>query len=871
MASKDMTAKQKEIVARKLGYDGPMQGFDEFLKSDPALSRKYGLVLDKYMSRGGAVKKYRLGGDATAAESRDEEGMLAELDRVGSGSTGLVSNTVGEDFGKAVKDTATTNTTTNTAATNTAATNTAATNTAATNTATTNTAATNTAATNTAATNTAATNTAATNTAATNTAATTTQSKITFNVSKSSSPQEKAAEYNRLLAAGFTDAQIKAAADSQIGASTAEEWNYLKGLSAGIKESTNTGSNASFIAGKSATVDASGKPASPTAPVITAKEITATKEQDVSAAGAPGTATTAKATTAGAAETVAAPEKLTAETIDATKTEAGVTKALKNVEAAKGEVSTKAQVTAEEMKPTSTALSGIKAAEGVAQKVQGAPTRKAEEGEMVEGPAVDMERVERELARTTAEEGKVTKEMTVQGQLDTMLANFDAGNPPPWAAASLRAATAQLAARGLGASSLAGQAIIQTAMEAALPIAAQDAAVFQQMEMQNLSNRQQTAVLLAQQRAAFLGQEFDQEFQTRVVNAAKVSDIANMNFNAETQIALENARLAQTMDLANLNNKQAVVMANAAQIANLEMANLNNRQQAAVLNAQAFLQMDLTNLSNEQQTAMFKAQSVVQSIFTDAAADNAAKQFNASSKMQTDQFFASLDTQVKQFNAAQTNAMEQFNVSQTNALAQFNAQQQNIRDQFNAENNRIISQSNAEWRRQLTLANTQAANEAARINAQNSLTVTQQEYANLWQGYRDDIEMAWKTADNALDRDNQIALQVISKEATIEAAELQADAIAKQALGGAVATILTKTSVGAALSDAAVKGINYLTGNTTGDFMTELKGILANPEGTLAGSDITQLDRDLEAWSKLSGKDTSGGVTINEEEIYSGG
>ena len=62
----------------------------------------------------------------------------------------------------------------------------------------------------------------------------------------------------------------------------------------------------------------------------------------------------------------------------------------------------------------------------------------------------------------------------------------------------------QMAARGLGASSLAGQAIVQATMEAALPIAQADAAIVAQFEQQNLSNRQQRAMLAAQQRAAFM-------------------------------------------------------------------------------------------------------------------------------------------------------------------------------------------------------------------------------------------------------------------------------------------------------------------------------------------------------------------------------
>lgn len=792
MASKNMTSKQKEVIARKLGYDGPMQGFDEFLKSDPALARKYGLVLDKYMARGGLAKKYALGGDATAPEMRDLKGeeTVPSFNNATQSQNLNLSGLLGGDKVNTQEEK-------------------------------------------------------------------TIQKETQADTAKAASAKVDDAAIKELYTTylqrdadpgGLAFYKEKFAGGATPGVDPEEVNEFL--AAAGPELAARKNQQASTQASQPSVVQASGQPTSPTAPVITPATITATPGQDVSSAGAPAQAATATGATIGATQTAAAPTRATAETVDASTTAADVAKAMEGIKPAAGTVRKEAQVTAAEMAPSATALSGVTAAEGKAQQVQGAPTRAEVTGEMVTGPAVDMTTVEAELAKTKAAEGTVTKEMTVQGQLDNMLADFDAKNPPPWAAASLRAATAQLAARGLGASSLAGQAIIQSAMEAALPIAQQDAAVFQQMEMQNLSNRQQTAVLLAQQRAAFLGQEFDQEFQTRVVNAAKVSDIANMNFNAQTQIALENARLAQTMDLANLNNKQAVVMANAAQIANLELTNLNNRQQAAVMNAQAFLQMDLQNLSNEQQTTMFKAQSVVQSIFTDAAAENAAKQFNATSKMQVDQFYSSLETQVNQFNASQTNSMEQFRVSQENALAQFNTQQQNLRDQFNAENSRIIAQSNAEWRRQLTLANTQAANEAARINAQNSLAVTQQEYANLWQGYRDDIELAWKTADNAADRDNQIAMQVISKEAQIEAAKMQADALKYQALGGATATILAKTSLG----DAAISGVTKLVD----------KMFNVDPASSLYGTFMTEddpmgLDTDWGAIDAQEGQDYWGG------------
>jgi hypothetical protein len=483
----------------------------------------------------------------------------------------------------------------------------------------------------------------------------------------------------------------------------------------------------------------------------------------------------------------------TAATVSTTFGTPMVGAALTGLQPAMGTVSQQAQVQAATMAPTSTAVGDLQAAQGVAGTVQGAPTRTLQEGELVAGPTVDQAKIEATLQANEAAQGVVTEDMTVQGQLSKLTANFEANNPPAWAAASLRNANAILAQRGLGASSLAGQAIVQAALEAALPIAAADAQTYREMGIQNLSNKQQMAVLTAQQRAAFLGQEFDQAFQTRTINAATISQIANVNFSAQQQIALENARLAETVNLANLSNRQALVMAEAAQIANLETANLNNRQQANVLNAQAFLQMDMANLSNRQQTAIFKAQSMVQSILSDAAADNAAKQFNASSVNQVNQFYDGLSTQIKQFNASQTNAMSQFNVGQLNSIAQFNAGMQNQRDQFNAEFRKVIDQSNAEWRRNIALQNTAAINRANEFNATAALGITTIEYNNLWQDYRDKLEYAWKTTENALDRENELARQVLAKQAQIEAAKMAVEAEKMKALGALSATALDKT------------------------------------------------------------------------------
>ena len=387
-----------------------------------------------------------------------------------------------------------------------------------------------------------------------------------------------------------------------------------------------------------------------------------------------------------------------------------------------------------------------------------------------------------------------TKFATVAGQLENLLTDFDASNPPSWAAGAMRAATAELARRGFGASSIAGQAIVQAAMESALPIAQADASVFAQFEAQNLSNRQQMAVFYAQQRAAFTGQEFDQAFQARVTNAARVADIADKNFTAQQQVQLENSNIVNTMNLNNLSNRQAVQMAEIAALAQLDIANLNNRQQAAVQEAQAFLQKDLTDVTNAQQTDLFNAQQRIQSMFTDAAADNARKQFNATSDNQSNQFFANLATQTSQFNDAQRNAINQFNAGQENTISRFNEELNNQRDQFNAQNRLVIDQSNAQWRRSIATADTAATNRANEINAAALLDISNTAYNDLWQYYSDAMEFAWTSAENERTRTVNLAIEQLRADNNTNIANIKNDFQSSLGFGSLIGSFLTADS-----------------------------------------------------------------------------
>jgi len=552
---------------------------------------------------------------------------------------------------------------------------------------------------------------------------------------------------------------------------------------------------------------------SPTLPVggaTVATDTPITTQQDVATTSGQVTGEVKTAAPVQAAVTQAtAPTLTTAAQTEASQVSPEIKNATTTMQAAQGIVSQQAQVNPAQQNQS--AVSNLQAAQGTATQLQNPVQRQIETNELIT-PSANAETASTYAEQIQAAEASPSTQATVQGQLASLTSNFDASNPPAWAAGTLRAVQAQMAQRGLGASSMAGQAMIQGALEAALPIAQADAQTIASFEQANLSNRQQRAMLAAQQRATFIGQEFDQAFQTRVQNSAKIADIANMNFTAEQQIALENSRAANTVGLANLSNNQAMVMAEASALSNLDMSNLSNRQQSAVQNAQSFLQMDMGNLNNNQQTAMFKAQTIAQSLFTDQAATNASRQFNATSQNQTDQFFANLQTQVSNFNAEQSNAMSRYNAGELNALEQFNTTMKNQREQFNAQNRLVIDQSNAQWRRQVATADTAAINRANELNAKALIDVSTGAYNNLWQGFRDDMEFAWKSGDNAQERAKDITLRKMQDESTVAAAALTAESEEAAALAKGVVNMATSNTAGSILSTAVSAGAKWLFG-----------------------------------------------------------
>jgi hypothetical protein len=182
--------------------------------------------------------------------------------------------------------------------------------------------------------------------------------------------------------------------------------------------------------------------------------------------------------------------------------------------------------------------------------------------------------IKAEVNNLKAQTADPSAKATVQGQLAMLMQDFEGGGTPPWASGAMREAMSVMQRRGMGASSMAGAAVVQAAMESAIGIASQDAQINAQFEMQNLNNRQQTAIFKSQQTIA--GMFSDQAAD----NAAKQFNAASKN-----QVNQFFADLESTVSRFNTDQVNAIRKFNAGEKNAMEQFNTQLKSQREEFNA----------------------------------------------------------------------------------------------------------------------------------------------------------------------------------------------------------------------------------------------------------------------------------------------
>jgi hypothetical protein len=367
------------------------------------------------------------------------------------------------------------------------------------------------------------------------------------------------------------------------------------------------------------------------------------------------------------------------------------------------------------------------------------------------------------------------EEALVSNQLDSLLSGIEEGEVPAWAKPAVASVEQMLAQRGMSASTVGRDSLLNAIIQSAIPLAQANAQAIQQSVSQQKSIEAQAEIQNAQFRQ-----------QTALTNAQNVFNMDMAQFNSDQQIALSNSKFLQTVGITNASMEQQGIIQDAVLMSQANLAEADFYQKTQIQNAQAFLQMDLTNLNNQQQANVLKSQQEQQRILSNQAAQNAAAQFNATSENQTNQFMANLSAQTQQFNASQMNAMSQFNASQKNAaearraqrdvelnkfnaqlltqVDQFNAQQDFTRNQWNAANSAAVEASNVQWRRNANTVNTAAQNQINMQNAMNAFNLSSQSLSFMWQELRDQADFDFRASENDQNRQVQLLATAIANE-----------------------------------------------------------------------------------------------------------
>lgn len=227
--------------------------------------------------------------------------------------------------------------------------------------------------------------------------------------------------------------------------------------------------------------------------------------------------------------------------------------------------------------------------------------------------------VEQHLEGVEAAQGVVSNDSTVQGQMAKLMQQFEGGEVPPWAAGAIRHANARMQARGLGASSMAGAAITQAAMESALPIAAQDANVYAQMDLQNLSNRQQTTLYKSQQMIAGMFNDQAAENVERQINAASKNQVTQFYSSLHAQVEQFNKAQINAMNQFNAGEKNVAARFTAELRSAREMFNAQNSLIVAQANAK--WRQDIATMDTAAQNAANMERAKAANGFTDSTLD----------------------------------------------------------------------------------------------------------------------------------------------------------------------------------------------------------------------------------------------------------
>ena len=396
---------------------------------------------------------------------------------------------------------------------------------------------------------------------------------------------------------------------------------------------------------------------------------------------------------------------------------------------------------------------------------------------------------------------ELPEEALVSAQMDKLLEDLEDDKVPTWARPAVDAVNSMMAQRGLQASTVGRDALFNSIIQSAFPIAQANAQALQTRATQNLSNQQQALIQENQIAADFLSKNaaFQQQMELANLNNDQQMRLANLsaknqtaseqmsadqqtelaNLNARLQTNLLQGKIAQQLGVAQLSVDQQRAIQNASMTANMDLTQFNAEQQVELTNSKFMQSMTMADFNAEQQTVMQEATAL-------ASLDMAAVDQRTKIAAQQAQSFLQLDManinneqqaqilksqqqqQQRLSNQSFENARQQFNATSENQLNQFfsglqsqtsmqNAQQHNAMRQFNSNQGLKADQINRANILQMEQFNTQVQYQADQWNAANAQAVEQSNIE--WRRKANTVDTAAENQSNQINVQNAFNMQ----------------------------------------------------------------------------------------------------------------
>tara|TARA_R110000822_G_scaffold253709_1_gene380135 strand:- start:1946 stop:5179 length:3234 start_codon:yes stop_codon:yes gene_type:complete len=358
---------------------------------------------------------------------------------------------------------------------------------------------------------------------------------------------------------------------------------------------------------------------------------------------------------------------------------------------------------------------------------------------IVEDPATVTAQIDSAPVEVQAAVAALPTEALVSSQMESLLGGMEDGEIPMWARPAVQNVNDMLTRRGLTSSSVGRDALFNSIIQSAMPMAQSNAQALQTRAAQNLSNEQQANIAQStqsmQMRLANLANRQTSESQT----AQMSQQMKTMQSQFTQDSVMTSAQFQQQTRTQNLANRQERAKTDAQNDAAMRAQNLGNEQQVELARMQYENATESENMSAEQQERMAEFQVaadfmsknegfVQQMELANLSNRQQMELANLTSKNQQESELMSNDQQVElaNLNARMQTNLTQAKIAESMNLAQLSSDQQRAVQnasmvanidltQFSADQQ--VQIANSKFMQTMTLSDFNAEQQAAMQNA----------------------------------------------------------------------------------------------------------------------------------------------------------